>query len=192
MNTYISLLRGINVSGKKILKMEDLRKLFTKLGAIDVGSYVQSGNVVFRHESGDPGFLAKNIADAIDLDFGFKVPVLVFPVEKLRKIVETNPLAKDVRKETRLLHVTFLGGKPNLQPEESILAKKAGSEEIYIAENVVYLYCPYGYGRTKLNNNFLESKLGVQATTRNWKTTQKLLEMGKEISSNTKEKGSGS
>ena len=61
--------------------------------------------------------------------------------------------------------------------EELLFSKKTGNEEIVITDAVVYLYCPHGYGGTKLNNNFLESKLKVQATTRNWKTTLKLLDM---------------
>jgi uncharacterized protein (DUF1697 family) len=84
---------------------------------------------------------------------------------------------KDSDKNHTFLHVTFLSSKPNIYYYKQIEDKKLGGEEIFFSDQAVYLYCPNGYGRTKLNNNFLEAKLKVGATTRNWKTTNELLKI---------------
>lgn len=96
---------------------------------------------------------------------------IVLDTATLEEIIRNNPLTKDLSKEILFLHVTFLAEVPILFDTTGILGKKQGNEEIEFSDNAIYLYCPDGYGRTKLNNNFLESKLKVKATTRNWKTT---------------------
>jgi len=174
---YISLLRGINVSGKNIIKMDVLKSLFENIGAQNVKTYIQSGNVVFEHLEADSKILAKKIAGQIYFDFGMEIPVLVLSKQKLEQVVTNNPFTKDKTKDPTFFHVTFLDDKPIAGDKETILANKSAVEEIVFSDEAVYLYCPEGYGRTKLNNNFLENKLKVQATTRNWKTTITLLEM---------------
>lgn len=178
MTTYISILRGINVSGQKLIKMEVLKKMYEKLNFENIQTYVQSGNVVFSANSKDPKELEKIISSGIESEFGFKVPVIVLKAETLETIVANNPFAKDSHKDIAFLHVTFLAEVPSGFDKESIIEKKHSDEEIEFAEKAVYLYCPNGYGKTKLNNNFIESKLKVQATTRNWKTTTELLKLG--------------
>ena len=99
----------------------------------------------------------------------------------LKRLLTANPLKSDQSKEEKSLHVTFLGSKPESFDEGEIYSKKKGDEEIVITDEAVYLYCPHGYGTSKLNNNFIESKLKVQATTRNWKTTNELLKLANSI-----------
>jgi uncharacterized protein (DUF1697 family) len=180
MNTYISILRGINVSGQKPVKMDDLKNLYKKLSFENVKTYVQSGNVVFSTEQDDPKKLERIISSQIKNDFGFEVAVIVLNATTLETIIEDNPLAKDKLKELSFLHVTFLADHPAQFDKESIIEKKLSTEEIEFTSNAIYLYCPNGYGKTKLNNNFLESKLKIKATTRNWKTTNELLKLAKE------------
>lgn len=174
---YISLLRGVNVSGKNIIKMNVLKSLFENMGAQNVKTYIQSGNVVFEHLEADSEILVKKIADRIYADFGMEIPVLVLSKQKLEQVVSNNPFTKDKTKDPTYFHVTFLADKPIAGDKETILMNKSAVEEIVFSDEAVYLYCPEGYGRTRLNNNFLENKLKVQATTRNWKTTITLLEM---------------
>lgn len=180
MQTYISLLRGINVSGHKIIKMETLRKMYQELGYDDVLSYVQSGNVVFRAEASNCEELAQKISSAILKDFNFEVPVFVLSSPQLENIIANNPFSKEATKDEAFFHVTFLAEKPTTYSHEFIEQKKQDDEDIAFADDAIYLYCPNGYGQTKLHNTFLESKLKVGATTRNWKTTKKLLEMAEE------------
>jgi uncharacterized protein (DUF1697 family) len=181
MTTYISILRGINVSGQKLIKMDDLRKLCEKLGFSDVTTYVQSGNVFFKGDDFELSDLEQKISQQIQKDFGFEVPVIVLTIDKLGQTIDNNPFLNDPNKEHSHLHVTFLSSQPDSYEKETIESKKQNKEEISFSENVIYLYCPNGYGRTKLNNNFLESKLKVVATTRNWKTTNELFKIANQI-----------
>jgi uncharacterized protein (DUF1697 family) len=96
-------------------------------------------------------------------------------------VVDNNPFVINPDKDPAFLHVTFLSAKPAKYDSSVIETKKQEGEEISFTDEAVYLYCPNGYGRTKLNNNFLESKLKVTATTRNWKTANELLKMAQEI-----------
>ncbi len=182
METYIAFLRGINVSGKNIIKMNNLVKMFENLGFEDVKTYVQSGNVVFRFKNDSVEKLQQNIQNRILTDLGFEVPVLVLTFEQLQNIAAENPFASRAGNDISFLHVTFLAGFSKNFEEETIQQKKAKNEEFAITEKAVYLVCSNGYGHTKLNNNFLENKLGVNATTRNWKTTVALLEMANSFS----------
>jgi uncharacterized protein (DUF1697 family) len=175
MKTYIALLRGINVSGHRLIKMDLLRKSCESLGLKDVTTYLQSGNVIFISEDKEPAELATSITRQIEKDFGFNVPVLALSVGNLKQIIDGNLLAKDNQRDHAFLHVTFLHSKPDKVDLRSIEEKKLEGEEISFTDRAVYLYCPKGYGSTKLNNSFLEARLKVEATTRNWKTTNELL-----------------
>lgn len=177
MTTYISILRGINVSGQRPIKMDALRKMYETLSFENVQTYIQSGNVIFSTQERDTKELGAMISSKIKTDFGFDVPVIVLSVKTLKEIVENNPFAKDNQKDTAFLHVTFLADNPTDYDEAGIIAKKQPNEEMAITPNAVYLYCPNGYATTKLSNNFLETRLKVQATTRNWKTTNELLKL---------------
>jgi uncharacterized protein (DUF1697 family) len=175
MTTNISILRGINVGGHRLMRMEDLRKCYEKLGFRNVTTYLQSGNVIFISEDKEPAELATSITRQIEKDFGFTVPVLALSVGNLKRIIDGNLLAKDNERNHAFLHVTFLHSKPGKADLSSIAEKKLDGEEISFTDRAVYLYCPKGYGSTKLNNSFLETRLKVEATTRNWKTTTELL-----------------
>ena len=176
MNTFIALLRGINVSRAKTIKMDNLRLTFQKQGFENVATYIQSGNVVFTASETATSQLAAKIAESIKTNFGFDVPVIVLSAAELKTITRNNPMNDGTRDEA-FLHVTFLAENPAAFNLSEIGAKKQGNEEIMISGKVVYLYCPHGYGKTKLTNTFLESKLKVAATTRNWKTVTELVEM---------------
>ncbi len=177
MTTYISILRGINVSGQKLVKMEVLRKLYEDLGFSQITTYLQSGNVIFNFNDEDPGKLSRKIFDEIRNNIGFEVPVIVLTIDNLKQIIDNNPFTKDPNLNLSDLYVTFLASTPLKFDLQGIFDKRQNGEDCFLSNNAVYLYCPNGYGRTKLTNNFLESKLKVVATTRNWKTTNELLKL---------------
>lgn len=182
--TYISILRGINVSGQKLIKMDALRQLYEKQGFENVRSYVQSGNVVFTAGEAPENALAQQLSEGISTTFGFDVPVIVLSTESLSTIIDQSPFFSRENIDPAFLHVTFLASRPRYDAIDVsvITSKKQGGEEILFGDKAVYLYCPHGYGKTKLTNNLLESKLRVGATTRNWKTTNELLRMAKHMS----------
>ncbi|MGD0679562.1 MAG: DUF1697 domain-containing protein [Polyangiaceae bacterium] len=173
MGRYVCLLRGINVSGQRPIKMADLRDLCVSLGFGEVETYVQSGNVLFSTDR-PPSKLAAMMTKAIGSKFGHDdVAVLALSATELDAIVAANPfIARGCDPST--LHVTFVHGSF----AETALSKLGQDEyrpdELACGDGVIYLHCPSGYGRTKLNNAFFERKLKRAATTRNWNTTLKL------------------
>jgi uncharacterized protein (DUF1697 family) len=180
MATYISILRGINVSGHKPIKMDALRKSYENLGFHKITTYVQSGNVIFTAKDVELNELGEKISRQIKQDFGFEVAVIVLFIDKLKQIINSNPFLSHPDKEQTFLHITFLSSKPDKYDYKTIEDKKQNGEEIFIADNAVYLYCPNGYGKSKLSNSFLETKLKVGATTRNWKTTNEILKIAQQ------------
>ena len=176
MTTYVAMLRGINVSGQKIIKMERLRAMFVDMGFGGVKTYVQSGNVIF--ETREPAAsLSAKIQKRILKDFGFDVPVLTKSSAEMADIVKRNPLVKDKAIDQTKLHVTFLSDDLPRNAAELLQPLAAGAEQVRVIGRAVYLYCPNTYGNTKLSNNAIEKKLGCGATTRNWNTTKTLVGM---------------
>jgi uncharacterized protein (DUF1697 family) len=178
---FIALLRGINVSGHNPLAMADLRGLLETLPAGDVATYLQSGNAVFSTEAADPEALAGAIAGRIRSETGMEVTVLVRTAEDWARVAGSNPFLAghpegDV---SRRLLVTFL----SQAPDDDRVAALTSAADAYAPDTFrvmgreVYLSCPNGYGRTKLNNSFFEKKVATPATTRNWRTVTALAEM---------------
>ena len=124
MTTYISILRGINVSGQKLIKMAHLQKTYEKLGFGSITTYVQSGNVAFTGKKLTTNELAASISKQITKDFGFQVPVIVFSINKLKQIIASNPFINDSQKYISYLHVTFLSSQPPKFDVEAIEEKK--------------------------------------------------------------------
>ena len=177
---YIALLRGINIGRKKRIKMADLIKAFESLDFKNVRTYVQSGNVVFEHDSIDIAKITKNIERKISQTFAFSVNVIIRTENELESIVNSNPFIKDTNIELDKLHVTFLLDMSEPKIISNLDINKDENEKFEVIGREVYLYCPKGYARTKLKNDVFEKKLKTIATTRNWKTTNKLLEMSKD------------
>ncbi len=181
MKTYIALLRGINVSGQKKIKMVDLKTMFEDLGFYSVVTYIQSGNVLFESRQEDQEDVLSNlIKKGIEKYFGFDVPVLVLKRDVLESIHTNNPFLKRLENheiEDKKMYFTLLSGSPDPSAVEELQSNSYGEEEFVITSKVVYFFAVNGYGRTKLNNNFFEKKLKCSATTRNLKTVIKLLEL---------------
>ncbi len=177
MNTYISMLRGINVAGQKKIKMEDLRALYVSLGFTNVQSYVQSGNVIFDSDEADVAALAPRIEAGIERTFGYSVAVFIRDGDDFRRIIDGNPFVARENVDLKRLYVTFLY-QPVAEGALNALAVPAScADEFAAAGNAVYLFCPDGYGTSKLSNTFFERKLAVPATTRNWNSVNALYEM---------------
>jgi uncharacterized protein (DUF1697 family) len=113
METYISMLRGINVSGHKKILMSDLKALYEELKFKDVVTYVQSGNVVFKSEKQPATDLSKKIRKKILEKYSFDVPVIIRNSSEIEKVVSKNPFLKEKGIDPEKLHVTFLSEAPN-------------------------------------------------------------------------------
>jgi uncharacterized protein (DUF1697 family) len=182
MKTYIAILRGINVSGHKMMKMADLLTLLNELDFKNTKTYIQSGNVVFRYKETLPQQLQKKIEKKIAEKFGFEVPVMVIPAGEIETILKNNPFLKKKTTDIGKLHVTFLNGAYDKKIAAQLAEQKYGNDEFIATANAIYLHCADGYGNTKLSNTFWENKLKVTATTRNWKTVNELKNIADTIS----------
>ncbi|MFI5154100.1 MAG: DUF1697 domain-containing protein [Chitinophagales bacterium] len=182
MTTYISILRGINVSGQKKIKMVELKKMYVQLGLKNVITYIQSGNVIFQAdgESPEPA-LAEKIQKGILKKFKFEVPVILRTMEEWKRIIATNPLVLEKGIDLERLHVTFLSALPEKSRHSAIEPINYPPDRFLIYGKEIYLHCPNGYGISKLSNNFFENKLKVTATTRNWRTVNELLNLALHI-----------
>jgi uncharacterized protein (DUF1697 family) len=167
------MLRGINVGGNKKVSMQVLKERYESIGFKNVQTYVQSGNVVFSTDASVSSTKDK-IEKEIKREFGFDVLVFIRTKKELEDLLKNSPFKQ---KDETKLHVTFLSEKPINVPIDELNSARIGEEEFLISGREIYLFCPNGYGVTKLSNNFFEKKLKVSATTRNWRTVNTLLSM---------------
>ena len=178
---YISLLRGINVSGKKKIIMKDLKALYESLDFQDMLTYIQSGNVIFKSDEAET-ILIEKIEKAIVQQYGFDVPVQIREVSHFGNIIKACPFSMlDLIEEGTRVMVTFLEKEPCKENIEKLMTYVQEPEHLVLVGREVYLHCPNGYDKTKLNNNFIENKLKVKATTRNWKSVVKLYDLGHHV-----------
>ena len=170
MPAFISLFRGINVGGQHKVKMSDLKEMHESLGLRDVLPYIQSGNVVFKSDDADVAQLQGQIEDGFEKRFGFHVEVFVRTSAELRDIIDKNPFQGQQSKESKWVAVMFLADRPDDTAQEDLLKTYAGPEELFIIGKEIYIYYPNGIGRSKLSNTFIEKKLKIAGTARNWNT----------------------
>ena len=174
MSVYISLLRGINVGGHKIIKMEALRALYHSMGLAEAQTLLQSGNVVFSSEITDRTGLAGQIEQAIEKSFGFHADVILRTAGDWAGVIARNPFRKEAEIAPAKTAVMFLSGRPGSAAQEGLENAHSGPEKIHFAGQELYLYYPDGMGRSKLTNVFIKRHLGLTGTARNWNTTVKL------------------
>jgi uncharacterized protein (DUF1697 family) len=176
--TYAALLRGINVGGSRKVPMADLRTLMEDLGHDGVRSYLQSGQAVFTAGHGDEDSLAAELTDAIEKRFGFTVDVIVRDHAYLKAIADNCPFPA-AELEGKQLHVTYFSAPVDADRFAEIDQAAYLPEEFRLGDRALYLYAPNGLGRSKLAEHLSKPRLnkGLIATSRNWNTVVKLVEM---------------
>lgn len=175
MDTWIALLRGINVGGNKKLPMASLRELLAACGALDARTYIQSGNAVFRMDADAVAALPDALSVAIRERHGFPVPVVLRQAADLARLQEGFAFP-DADPDHR--HVAFLGG--SVDPA-LVDALPRGRDSFALVGDDLHLWCPEGLGRTDLPLTRFE-RLGATVTVRNWRTVGKVLELCAEVS----------
>ncbi len=177
MNTYIVLLRGINVGGHKKIPMATLRELLSKSGFNNVKTYIQSGNIVLQSPKTN-AFVEDRVRDAIRSHFGFEVPVIARTRPHLLNNFQDCPFSDDKKENS---YFVLLNDVPSKDLVEEVRASISyENEEYHIVKDCLYFFTSMGYGKSKFNMNAFERKLQVKATTRNYKTMVKLLSMSSE------------
>lgn len=177
MQIYVALLRGINVGGSHMLPMKELRLLFEQSGCVDVKTYIQSGNVVFRSAISDAGRLAKQVTAAVSKKRGFEPRVLLLTRSELERAAAGNPFS-EANDNPQSVHLFFLAEPAKNADLKSLDTLRAKSERYALKGKVLYLHTPDGFGRSKLAAR-AERCLCVEATARNWRTVTTLLDMAK-------------
>lgn len=178
MKTYILLLRGINVGGHRKIKMADLKLQLSSLDLKEIRTYIQSGNVVFKsRETADA--LKGKIENKIEDHFGFEVKIYLTDFERFAKIYTKNPFINK-NEEINKLYCTLLFESPEDSKIQALEAVESKDDVFIVQDEVLYFCYHNGYGKAKITNPFIEQKLKVNATTRNWKTMGKLMEMASE------------
>ncbi len=179
MPTHIALIRGINVSGQKLIRMKELSAMLSNLGYHHVQTYIQSGNIVFQSKTSDEAQLAHQISSQISKVFGFEVTVFVRSVNYLETISRRSPFKNRDDFELKKCYYVFLSREPEAHLIRELQEKNYENERFIIENQCLFLYCIKGAGQAKLTNNEIEKRLGVQATSRNYNTVQKLVAIGK-------------
>jgi len=180
MPVIISMLRGVNVGGHNLIKMDALRSLYASLGMRDPQTYVQSGNVVFQTEERSLPQLARRIEDAIEKKFKFRPEVIVRIGSEIKDVIARNPFAKRNDIEPAKLLINFLAEAPTSAVRDTILSLKLGPEEVRIDGREIYIYFPDGMGRSKLWPA-IGKALKNSGTGRNLNTVTRLLEMAEKL-----------
>ena len=174
MNTYIALLRGINVGGNNKLPMKELVVVLQGLGLHNVKTYIQSGNVVFQSERTDRLNLPQEITAAIKASHGFAPAILLLDAAELHTAMQKNPFPEG-EAEPKSLHFFFVDGEPKIN-WDALERLKIANERYQLIGKVFYLHAPDGIGRSKLAEN-LGKGWGVNVTARNWRTVNEVMQM---------------
>lgn len=177
MTRSVALLRGINVGGRAKVPMADLRRFFVELGHRNVVTYINSGNVVFSPGGGEKADeLERPIERRIADELGLTVTVMVRPGDAFTAVYEGNPfVAQGV--DAASLYVAFLATEPTPEQVGRLVIPEGERVDFQHAGRELYLCYPDGYATTKVSNTYLEKRLGIAATTRNWRTVTKLHEL---------------
>lgn len=180
-NKYLALLRGINVGGKNIIKMDELRQIFVNMGFENVRTYIQSGNILFESKEKNEKIITVRLESAFLKRLGDKIPVFIRTIRDLNEIVNLNPFAKIKTASSTKFYVSFLNENPGKKPRLPLISHKKDVEIIEIEKREVYSLTKEIKGRFGFPNNFAENEFGIKASTRNWNTVTKLLEISNKM-----------
>ena len=177
MIKHLALLRGINVSGTKMIKMEALKKALESVGFSNVVTYIQSGNVfveTVEESASKVGFIIKQ---EIFKSFGYDVPVVIIGKEDLQLCLLNNPFVKEEEVDLKKLYVSFVSKYLKLEAIHDLKISNIKPDQVYIDGTRIYIKYFDSPAKTRLDNNYIEKKLVLTSTIRNWNTVNKLLEM---------------
>lgn len=180
MTTHLALLRGINVSGHNMIKMEALKTTLEAVGFQNVQTYIQSGNVFIDTEEDNPAAVGFKIKQEIFKAFGHEVPVVVIGKTDLQACFKNNPFLKEKEADVKKLYVAFISTTLRSDSVNDLKMSQVKPDEANIDANRIYIKYAVGAGKTRFDQKYIEKKLNVTATIRNWNTVTQLLKMYEE------------
>ena len=173
---YLALLRGINVSGHHLIKMEALKTALELIGFSEVQTYIQSGNVFVTIEGENPASVGFKIKQEIAKSFGFDVPVIVLSKNDLELCISYNPFLKEKEVDHKKLYVAFLSKSVSDSAINELKISQFKPDEAIVNGNMIFIKYNVGAGKTRLDQKYIEKKLNLTVTIRNWNTVSKLLD----------------
>lgn len=173
--TWVALLRGINVGGRNKLPMKELVDLFETLGFKDPRSYIQSGNVIFGGTAAAARKAPGLVTAGIRKRWGYDIPVITRSAAELVAAVKRNPFAKHA--DPAHLYIAFLAAKPSAARVATLDPDRSPGDRFEVLGREIHLHAPNGSARSKLTNQYFDSKLSTVSTARNWRTVHKLIEL---------------
>ncbi|HEY4431798.1 MAG TPA: DUF1697 domain-containing protein [Paenibacillus sp.] len=179
MTTYIALLRGINVGGNKIIKMQDLKTMFQSLGFHNVRTYIQSGNVVFESDEESENLLSEIIERQIHEVFGFEVAVMIRTLAEMVEVIANNPFQLSEPEAFKRWYVSFLPAEPSVEALDKLRIYEDGPDKIRFVGREMYVLYDVSVSQSPLFKVPFDKILGMSVTARNWNTVNKLVTMGR-------------
>ena len=176
MKTHLALLRGINVSGHNMMKMEALKNMLENIGFTNIRTYLQSGNVFVDSEE-DASKVGFMIKQEIFKVFGHEVPVIVITKEDLELCFKNSPYLKEKDLDTKKLYVAFVSTVLKSENINDLKISQFKPDEASIDGNRIFIKYAVGAGKTRFDQKYIEKKLNLTATIRNWNTVTNLLAM---------------
>lgn len=180
MTTHLALLRGINVSGHNMIKMEALKTTLEAIGFQNVKTYIQSGNVFVDSQEENSAAVGFKIKQEIFKAFCHEVPVVVIGKVDLEACLMNNPFLKEKDFDIKKLYVAFISTTLRSDSINDLRISQFKPDEASIDANRIYIKYAVGAGKTRFDQKYIEKKLNVTATIRNWNTVTQLLQMYKE------------
>ncbi len=174
MNKYVALLRGINVSGHNIIKMAKLKEVLVQYDFVEVSTYLQSGNVVFQSALSKVKELEEKIHNIILQYFELDITIIVYPKNIFIEIFKNNPFSSIENIDLKKIMFIYTKGQVDKSLWEELAFNSNYDEEFILGKNVIYIYYTNNYGKSKVSGVFLERKLKISCTARNWNTANKL------------------
>jgi uncharacterized protein (DUF1697 family) len=173
---YIALLRGVNVGGKNMIKMETLREMVASLGFSNVKTYVNSGNVAFDAKKASDTTIAKKIRDAIEKELGMDISVMVRSTDEIKEIIAKNPYDGQFEND-KYLHIFFLNEELSKENRDRLLENNSDVEFIAVEGRTIYYMLKISILDSVLGKGFIDKKLKIPSTARNWRTVNKVAEL---------------
>lgn len=180
MTTHLALLRGINVSGHNMIKMEALKTTLEAIGFENVQTYIQSGNVFVDTEEENAAAVGFKIKQEIFKAFGHEVPVVVIGKADLEASLKNNPYLKEATVDIKKLYVAFVSKTLRSDNINDLKISQFKPDEASIDESRIYIKYAVGAGKTRFDQKYIEKKLNVTATIRNWNTVTQLFQLYEE------------
>lgn len=173
---YVAFLRGINVGGKNKIKMEALREMFDMLGFANIKTYINSGNVIFETAEAEDNTLSAAIERAIQTEFLLNIKVMVRTISEIEELIKNNPFAGQFEND-KDLHLLFLDEELSEEKKDFLLAHNSESEMFAVRNRSIFCLLRVSVLDSLLGKGFVDKKLKVSATARNWRTISNIVEM---------------